>query len=408
MAVLIVVAGLSPVPAVDAQMGGLTGVVGQAILVDLNPRLELLFRFCSGLTCGDADPECFSNKWIPSFPEPRVILAVPPGGFEQATEVLVERLDTDGNVVSEQKLRQAGEVLRTLNQLQIDLHESSKGIIQNLRAHTDGSGKLCGFTDDEKAGFVQEFGTGLDTSASQMRITILWKPPAEGEVIPPVRAQLGSTTLNSGHEHDTVAAVAARQAAADLEPASYAEYRQDKGDWADDVVAGAPFKETGTVATALANLLSGLGRDEDPAAVGQALAERGAWTPGSGVGWDAMRGYVGSLGLQHTETTLLSATGSLSSAGTALASTLAAFTDRSGKEPTETVVVLTGYDPGKDRVTMLDPVRGERTMTVSELAAGNPYLLQVATQRQQEAYDTLAATLRAQSEAQLATIRNLR
>jgi hypothetical protein len=391
---------------------GTNGQVVQVFDLRMPGKFSLNFRWCDGLTCGDAAPECYSNKWIPSFDTPSIELRLPPaspgrGDFEPIHQVIVQRVGEDDRVLStiQQAMQQQNEMNQLLRTIELNQNDAIRGILQNLRAHKDDSGRLCGLTDEEKKGFEQEFGLELDNTGNEhLRVTVIWNHPEQGSTLPPALLTFGSNVLNSGHEGD--AAFQAMEIAG-LD-AAYPGFRQDDGTWSDTRMGGHPFDRTGSLPTTLANLLAGGGQKTDPGLVGQELFDRGTWKPGTGTPLNAMRDFLTFKQLTVQETTLLGALGQLQVSGTKTGSVLVAYTDTSGKSPQENVALLTGYDPGRDRVTVLDPARGSRTIPIDQLAAGNPYLFQVATQQQQQMVQTATAAIRSTVDAQTAIIRNVR
>lgn len=406
-------AALADTSATVGTGAGANGSVVQVFDIRQPSKYSLNFRWCDGLTCGDADPECFSNKWIPSFEAPALQLRLPPASagkdpFDRLGKVMVQQINEHEQVIStvEKAFQRQEQMLEMLRDIQLQQDTLMRSMMQNLRAHQNDAGRLCGLTDEQRQGFQEEFGAELDNRGNEhLRVTVVWERPEGGATLPPAMLTLGSTVLNSGHEGD--AALAAMEVAG-LGPADYPAFRQDGGDWSGLELGGQPFERTGSVPTTLANLLAAAGDDTDPGRLGQELLDRGAWKPGTGTALGAMRDFLTSKQLTVQETTLLGALGRLGSAGTEVGSVLAAYTDSSGRQPQENLVLLTGYDAARDRVTVLDPARGEQTMTTEQLAAGNPYLFQVATQRQQQALQAATTAVQTMVDTQLQTIRNLR
>lgn len=391
---------------------GANGSVVQVFDIRLPSKFSLTFRWCDGLSCGDAAPECYSNKWIPSFEAPSLEMRLPPAAsgqdpFAPIRQVIVQQVDENNRVLStmQQTIERQQQLQQILHSIELNRNDQIRGIIENLRAHRDGSGRQCGFTDEEKKGFEQKFGSDLDNTGNEhLRVTVVWNRPDNGSTLPPTLLTLGSNALNSGHEAD--AALQAVQLTS-LDPAAYPGFRQNDGKWSDLQVGGQPFDRTGSVPTTLANLLVAAGLKTDPALLGQELFDRGTWKPGTGTPLNAMRDFLASKQLAVQETTLLSGLGQLASSGTNVGSVLVAYTDTTGKQPQENLAVLTGYDPGHDRVTVLDPARGRQTMTTEALAAGNPYLFQVATQHQQQLLQTATSAVQSSVDTQLGIIRNI-
>jgi hypothetical protein len=224
-------------------------------------------------------------------------------------------------------------------------------------------GAICGFTADEAAAFSRKFGTTYANPFPTIDVFVEFSEP----------------TVSAGYHQDAVINVVT--ANLELKPAKpltnlsvlAPSLRQDDPQWAGVIAGNRTLGETGTVPTAIATLLAAFGRGADVPAVARALRARNAWTPGAGADWAGIHAYLRDEGFDVHETDLTEATGGEASR----ALFLVALRDRSDGAPVETLLVISGYDPGRDDFTVIDPRRGLRHVTWDDMAAGDPWVLAV-------------------------------
>jgi hypothetical protein len=128
----------------------------------------LSFSYCDGLRCGDADPECYSNLWIPQFADKVVgslTLTPPPG----ATPVEVAagsgaRAGGLSQVSTAPTIGANGSV--TIG----GLSPVASALSEYVR-----DGKLCGLTEREYESFRSVHGSNLQNHDSRVvRVVIRW------------------------------------------------------------------------------------------------------------------------------------------------------------------------------------------------------------------------------------------
>jgi hypothetical protein len=148
-------------------------------------RTALTFSYCNGLSCGDADPECYSNKWIPQFAGGVVgtlTLTPPPGAA--AAEVVAGT-------------GAAGGALRPLPTAVVPgpggaVTVTSSSPLASELAKYARDGKQCGLSAGEHQAFLRRFGSSFESTDTEVvRVVVRWKGGTPGTTPQPPRLNGG-------------------------------------------------------------------------------------------------------------------------------------------------------------------------------------------------------------------------
>lgn len=140
----------------------------QIIEIQLPKKVPLRFAYCDGRVCGDADPECASNKWMPQFAGAmarRVVVGPIAGG------------SVDSAATSGAKAPATAESSVSVG--------VSNAVVASLRMHLR-DGRVCGYTDEEYQAFRGRFGSEYVNENTTFRIAVRWRSGSAGTP-PPVR-----------------------------------------------------------------------------------------------------------------------------------------------------------------------------------------------------------------------------
>jgi len=171
-------------------------------------EIKFSASFCNGLTCGDADPECYSNKWIPggwigntpqSIEIPflagskvkKVYLKVG-SSSDQINEYGYWNQDwIDGNTDKPDVASFGSQTIPSMtvdyvnNLISFDLNYSHPlldlGIFESffVKEDTAGNKRICGISEDEWRDIRARFDlTSYKNPASYIKIGIVWSKPA--------------------------------------------------------------------------------------------------------------------------------------------------------------------------------------------------------------------------------------
>jgi hypothetical protein len=158
-----------------------SGDILQTVDLVMPATITVGFRFCDGLSCGDADPECYSNQWIPSFGGEnlsRMTIAPPPGA--RAAGVVAGAGSSAGSLSQ----LAATPTIGADGSVTVSVPSPTRSAIAS-RFH---DGKICGFSEDEKRAIEERLGSSYDNSAQRVvRVVIRWKGASAGASPPPVR-----------------------------------------------------------------------------------------------------------------------------------------------------------------------------------------------------------------------------
>ena len=159
-------------------------------------QVALKFSFCNGLTCGDANPECYSNKWIPSFAGqvPASITLPVPDGLTIG-KVTVGSADNPGAAA----YAKGAEVTMSTGsdgQAHIQLNVVSHELAHVAQAT---NGQVCGITQEEKDQLEQAEGTVLNGQKTRsVRVIVEWQGPLSTPLPGTVRVNEGNPVALPG------------------------------------------------------------------------------------------------------------------------------------------------------------------------------------------------------------------
>lgn len=352
------------------------GRVVQWIEVLAPPFINLEFRYCDPLSCGNADNyECVANKYIPQFADvlPRQISISPLPG-SHAEKIFVKAgpapgfistggyFDPDNPAPGNEFLLSGAPQIGSDGSVTINFGSGfNPSFTQALRALPRQRGQVCGLTEEEYKGFRNTFGNRFDNSYRQYyKIAIVWSKPSS------CCSATQEINLNEQRRANLSGWGNLSQ------PKPYV-YTQQKGSWASQKVKDVDFAKSGTVPTAIATALSAFDYKTTPDQVGRELADRGVWQPGKGSDWGRVGEYLRSKGLEVEEInvfTLLDRAGS----GPLF---FAAYDEPRGKDFVSKTIVVTDYDASQNALKAIDPTSGRRTLSLEKFLEGNPWIYQV-------------------------------
>ncbi|HEV3232205.1 MAG TPA: serine/threonine-protein kinase [Candidatus Dormibacteraeota bacterium] len=335
------------------------------------PRdVGLGFAFCNSFTCGNSDNvDCVGNLYIPAFASSihysmtigkvtgwtleRVLVTA---GQAPGSTSAYAYTDAAGGSTAPGLLAAPARISANGAELDFPIPPA-----QALKAHYRPQfQRVCGFTQPELIAFQARYGTVYHNPYPYITVILSWTR-AGGDV-----AGLTQAVGIDGQASDVPVKVAGAG------PASrgFTAYRQDDARWATTRAGTSTYASSGTVPAAVASLLNGFGKGGDPVRVGAALERAGAWKPGGAATWAALGAYLADQGLTPAGADLPAA----AAAATQGVPSLVGYTSSGGRE---SALVITGYDSGRDRFQVLDPARGRVEMRWDDLAAGNPWILEV-------------------------------
>jgi hypothetical protein len=142
-------------------------------VIDLASPAEvpLKFSFCNGISCGDADPECYSNKWIPSFADKvpvSVQIPVPDGLRPSRVTLGAGGSSAAGGFDRHDVSWNSGGGSINVSLRSIVGHE-----LTHVLQQTDG--KVCGISEEEHQKFVDDQGDTLKNQTRSVRIVVEWE-----------------------------------------------------------------------------------------------------------------------------------------------------------------------------------------------------------------------------------------
>ena len=152
-------------------------------------QVALKFSFCNGLTCGDVDPECYSNKWIPSFSDqvPASITLPVPDGLTIG-KVTVGSAAEPGAAYAKGSDVTIGTGADGQAHIQLNVvgHELAH-VVQKT------NGRVCGITQEEKDQLEQTEGTALNGQKTRsVRVVVEWHGPTSTPLPGTVRLNEGN------------------------------------------------------------------------------------------------------------------------------------------------------------------------------------------------------------------------
>jgi hypothetical protein len=159
-------------------------------------QVPLKFSFCNGLTCGDANPECYSNKWIPSFAGqvPASITVPVPDGLTIG-KVTVGSAGDSGSA----GYAKGADVSMSTSpdgQAHIQLNVVSHELAHAVQAT---NGQVCGIPEEEKNQLEQAEGTVLNGQKTRsVRVVIEWEGPLSTPLPATVRVNEGNPVTLPG------------------------------------------------------------------------------------------------------------------------------------------------------------------------------------------------------------------
>jgi hypothetical protein len=143
------------------------GDVRQTVDVTTPTSIPVSFGFCSGFTCGDADPECLANQFIPGFGAGAVVRSVqlvPPAGAH-----LKDVVAGEGPALP--RVRAVAATPNTNPDGSVSVNVPSE-LMSHFRTHL---GRVCGLGDAAHTDFVNKYGTAFDNSAGALiRVVVTW------------------------------------------------------------------------------------------------------------------------------------------------------------------------------------------------------------------------------------------
>jgi hypothetical protein len=333
------------------------------------------FAFCDAFVCGNSDNiDCVGNLYIPNFGGAYLTDAqVPPPPGSHATAVMV-LAGGDAGALAPAALVSGGSsssvdshVLAAAPQVSgngVSLSFVSP-IAPEIRQHIR-NGMLCGFTAEQRTAFIAAHGPQQhNDSTAEVRVVIDWSPPSA-----PLSGQTQAVLVN-GVKNNVALQPAAKppQGAGAFTPALQGDAR-----WASTAAGTRTYGVSGTVPATLSTLFSGFGIHRDPPAIGKELIAAGAWSPGKGVDWRALQGYITAQHLTVGEVDVFQALGAMH-AGAAV---MVAYADHRLAPAQEVTAVITDYDSGTDTFGVIDPVAGQARIAWNDLLGGDPWLLAVS------------------------------
>lgn len=350
------------------------GRVTQWVEVLAPSKVDLTFRYCDAMTCGTTENyECVADKWIPQFADllPRS-LTIPALPGSRAQKIFIKAGPAPGIIATgdyfepdDQNFNEfvlsSAPAIGQDGSVTINFGTGYTPRLGQALADLPRQGnQVCGLTEEQYKGFRSTFGTSYDNSYRQYyKIAIVWSPPTSC-------CTATKPIILDGHEYnDLIGWSQPGQRVATQ------HFQQTDRQWTNQLISGQEFGRVGTVPTAIAAALSGLGSSLTPPEVGQEMTKQGVWQPGTGSDWVKLQQYLKSKGYAVQEVTLFSAK---DGAG-GNSQFVATYEREKNKSAT---VVLTGYEPSSNQFTALDPTRGQINLSWSELAGGNPWILQIS------------------------------
>jgi hypothetical protein len=125
------------------------------------------FGYCNGFTCGDADPDCLANRYIPGWPAEvvRTVTVTPPPGATLKQAIV-------GTGPAPSSVRPAAAPPPTVAADGAVTVDVPSPLMSHFQTHL---GRICGLGEADHTAFVQQFGPAFDNSAgAAVRLLVTW------------------------------------------------------------------------------------------------------------------------------------------------------------------------------------------------------------------------------------------
>ena len=358
---------------VPSFFAGPNGTVVERVAFTSPASVPLGFSYCDAFTCGNSDNvDCIGNSYVPSFGGAvplSVRLAPPPGvkidralvsaGPAPGADTALALFDAASPSGSRPSLLTAAPGLAPDGALALEFATPWRSAME---PHFNAKlARYCGFSKEQRAAFSSSYGSAYRNPYPIITVLVRWAAPSSLDGLKT------SVSLNGAVREVPVAIAAGAR-----RPGTPAVLLQGDPRWSATPEGHTTLGSSGTVATAVASILSALGTPTTPPMVAQDLIRSGAWKPASGTDWTGLVGYLNTRAAA-TEIDLPEAAANARAGRLALA----ALTDGGGGPGRETVVVVSGYNAARDTFTVIDPRLGQLEWSWDRVADANPWIVAV-------------------------------
>jgi|GEM_PF-5451851 len=355
------------------------GSVIQSIMMKAPQRVNLSFRYCDPLSCGNsADPDfdCYVGRYNPEFGGELIqSLDLKPLPGSKPSKIFLKAGSLPGFIGSYGYYDKQNpndwnrSILSNSPVINVDgsvsLRFAQPNFMGEFQRAKSGSGRVCGLGEEEYKTFRKKYGDTNDDNfyRSYIRVSIVWSPPTQYAGIIPQNISFNGQTqqLNASYglppeKKKTILTEV---------------FRQDDKKWANTPFVGSTLAKAGTVPSVVASLLSQYGKEGDLLKITHDLEKQGISTS-KGTDWNRLQEYLAT-----THQLSIRSSGDMGNVTAHLLAgpALVAYTrTEKGKAPQESAFLVTGYNGDKDSFTVIDPRFSKSvSMPYDELMKGNPW-----------------------------------